>query len=131
MSEPLRVLLIGKSPGNLGEMLRECGRDVEFIHCERPENGFAAVSGGGIDVVLLDLDLTGGRGAAAFDRLRRTVPDVPVIVLTAAGEDPAALHAMQNGAQDYLVKGKTDAELLCRAIRYALERKGGGRAPAL
>ncbi|WP_082122638.1 hybrid sensor histidine kinase/response regulator [Methanoculleus sediminis] len=122
MSEPLRVLLIGKSPGNLGEMLRECGRDVEFIHCERPENGFAAVSGGGIDVVLLDLDLTGGRGAAAFDRLRRTVPDVPVIVLTAAGEDPAALHAMQNGAQDYLVKGKTDAELLCRAIRYALER---------
>ncbi|WP_054848300.1 PAS domain S-box protein [Methanoculleus chikugoensis] len=44
-------------------------------------------------------------------------------MLTAAGEDPpAALHAMQNGAQDYLVKEKADAELLCRAIRYALER---------
>jgi len=122
MSEPLRVLLIGKNPGNLGEMLRECGRDVELIHCERPGNGFTAVSESGIDVVLLDLDLVDGQGTAVFDRLRRTAPDTPVIVLTAAGEDPAALRAMQRGAQDYLVKEKTDAELLCRAIRYSLER---------
>ena len=122
MSEPLRVLLIGKNPGNLGEMLRECGRDVELIHCERPGNGFTAVSESGIDVVLLDLDLVDGQGTAVFDRLRRTAPDTPVIVLTAAGEDPAALRAMQRGAQDYLVKEKTDAELLCRPIRYSLER---------
>lgn len=122
MSELLSVLLIGKSPGNLGEMLRECGREVELIHCEHPEDGLALVSGGGIDVVLLDLDLAGNQGAAAFDRLRRTAPEIPIIVLTAAGEDPAALHAMQNGAQDYLVEGKTDAELLCRSVRYALER---------
>ncbi|PKL57451.1 MAG: histidine kinase [Methanomicrobiales archaeon HGW-Methanomicrobiales-6] len=122
MSEPLRVLLIGKSPGNLGEMLRECGRDIELIHCERPEDGLARASGGGIDVVLLDLDLAGNRGTEVFDRLRRRAPDLPVIVLTAAGSSPATLHAMQNGAQDYLVRGKTGAELLCRAIRYALER---------
>lgn len=122
MSEPLRVLLIGKSPGNLGEMLRECGRDIELIHCERPEDGLARVSGGGINVVLLDLDLAGNRGTEVFDRLRRRAPDLPVIVLTAAGSSPATLHAMQNGAQDYLVRGKTGAELLCRAIRYALER---------
>ncbi|MDN7011633.1 PAS domain S-box protein [Methanoculleus sp. FWC-SCC3] len=123
MSEPLRVLLIGKSPGKLGEMLRECGRDVELIRCERPRDGLALVLGGRIEIVLLDLDLMDGQGAAAFDRLRRTAPDVPVIVLTTAGSSPAALHAMQNGAQDYLVWGKTDAELLCRAFRYALERK--------
>lgn len=122
MSELLSVLLIGKSPGNLGEMLRECGREVELIHCEHPEDGLALVSGGGIDVVLLDLDLAGGQGTAFFDRLREAAPDIPIIVLTAAGEDPAALHAMQNGAQDYLVEGKTDAELLCRSVRYALER---------
>lgn len=120
MSEPLSVLLIGKNPGDLGEMLRECGRDVEVIHCERSRDGLTRVSGGGIDVVLLDL--SGSRKTATFDHLRRAAPDIPVIVLTAAGDDPAALHAMQNGAQDYLVKGKTDAELFNRAIRYALER---------
>ena len=122
MSEPLRVLLIGESPGNLGEMLRTCGRKAELIHRERPRDGLALASGGEIDVVLLDLDLADGEGTAFLDRLRRTAPDIPVIVLTAAGEDRAAFHAMQSGAQDYLVREKTDAELLCRAIRYAQER---------
>ncbi len=122
MSEPLSVLLIGKSTGNLGEMLCECGREVELIHCERPEDGLALVSEDGIDVVLLDLDLAAGQGTAIFDRLREAAPDIPIIVLTAVGDDPAALRAIQNGAQDYLVKEKTDSELLCRAVRYALER---------
>ena len=122
MSEPLRVLLIGESPGNLGEMLRTCGRKAELIHRERPRDGLALASGGEIDVVLLDLDLADGEGTAFLDRLRRTAPDIPVIVLTAAGEDRAAFHAMQSGAQDYLVREKTNAELLCRAIRYAQER---------
>ena len=119
MSELLNVLLIGKGPGNLEGMLRECGREIELVHCKRANDGIALVSGGGIDVVLLDL--VAGRGVAVFDRLRRMAPGVPVIVLTTAGDDPAALYAMQNGAQDYLVRGKIDAELLCRAIRYALE----------
>lgn len=120
MSEPLNVLLIGKSPGDLRAMLCECGRDVELIHCERSRDGLTRVSGGGVDVVLLDI--SGRRGTATLGRLRRAAPGVPVIILVAAKDDPAALHAMQNGAQDYLVKGKTDAELLNRAIRHALER---------
>jgi len=119
MSELLSVLLIGKSPDNFEGLLRECGREIELVHCKRANDGIALVSGGGIDVVLLDL--VAGRGVAVFDRLRRMAPGVPVIVLTTAGDDPAALYAMQNGAQDYLVRGKIDAELLCRAIRYALE----------
>jgi len=123
MSEPLSVLLIGKSPDNLREILREFGREVELIHCERSEDGLTAVSGGGTDVVLLDLDHLGDPEATAFDHLREVAPEIPVIVLAAAGDDPAVLRAMECGAQDYLVKGKTDAELFSRAVRYAQERK--------
>ncbi|MEN6512907.1 PAS domain S-box protein [Methanoculleus sp.] len=125
MSEPLRVLLIGENPGDVysvRNMLGECGREVELMHCECPEDALALVSGGGVDVVLLDLDLPGSRGTAIFDRLCQAAPDIPIIVLTAVGDDRAALRAMQRGAQDYLVKEKTDAELLCRAVRYAQER---------
>jgi len=125
MSEPLRVLLIGEDPGDVQcfrEMLGECGREVELMHCECPEAGLAAASDGGVEVVLLDLDLSGGREMTVLDRLRKTAPDIPIVVLTAVGDDRAALRAMQRGAQDYLVKGKTDAELLCRAVRYAQER---------
>ena len=94
-----------------------------MIHCERSEDGRTAVSGGGTDVVLLDLDHLGDPEATAFDHLREVAPEIPVIVLAAAGDDPAVLRAMECGAQDYLVKGKTDAELFSRAVRYAQERK--------
>ncbi|HOI14327.1 MAG TPA: PAS domain S-box protein, partial [Methanoculleus sp.] len=123
MSEPLSVLLIGGSPDDLrciGEMLRECGRDVELTHCERSGDGLATVVRGGVDVVLLDFP--GSGGVAAFDRLRLAVPDTPIIALTAGSDEHAAHDAMRRGAQDYLVRERVDAELLCRAIRYAVER---------
>ncbi|NMC89745.1 MAG: PAS domain S-box protein [Methanomicrobiales archaeon] len=116
MNEPLSVLLIGKSPGNLEGMLRECGRTIRLLHCRHPEDGLDRVSEGGIDAVLLDLE--DGQGIAIVDHLRRTAPGVPVIVLTATGEDPAVLHA----AQDHLARERINAELLYRAIRCALER---------
>ncbi|MDD2473375.1 MAG: PAS domain S-box protein [Methanoculleus sp.] len=131
LSGPLRVLLIGESPGDsrrIREMLGECGSEIELVHCEHPENGLAAISEGGAGVVLFNLDLPGGRGTAVFDRLREAAPDTPIIVLTAEGDDPAVLRAMQRGAQDYLVKDKMDAELLCRAVRYAKERVQAERA---
>ncbi len=121
MSEPLSVLLIGGSPGDvrsIREMLEE--REIDLRHCEGPDNESVAILKSGIDVVLLDL-LDGGK-TAIVDHLRRAAPDIPIIVLTAVGDDRAALRAMQRGAQDYLVKEKTDAELLCRAVRYAQER---------
>jgi PAS domain S-box-containing protein len=116
MNEPLSVLLIGKGPGNLEGMLRECGRTIRLLHCRHPEGGLNRVSEGGIDVVLLDL--AGGQGVAIVDHLRRTAPSVPVIVLTATGEDPAVLHA----AQDHLAREEINAELLYRTIRCALDR---------
>jgi len=121
MSEPLSVLLIGGSPGDvrsIREMLEE--REIDLRHCEGPDNESVAILKSGIDVVLLDL-LDGGK-TAIVDHLRRAAPDIPIIVLTAGSDDRAAHDAMRRGAQDYLVKEKTDAELLCRAVRYAQER---------
>ena len=125
MRGSLRVLLIGASPGDvlsIQEMLRGCGREIELIHCERFEDGLAFASGGAVEVVLLDLDLPENQATTCLDRLRRTAPEVPIIVLTAEGDDRAALSAMQHGAQDYLARERIDAELLCRSIRYALGR---------
>jgi PAS domain S-box-containing protein len=129
MSGPLRVLLIGGSFGDvrrIGEMLAGCGREVALAHCERIEDGPAAVSGSEVEVVLLDL--ADGRGAGIVGRLRKAAPETPIIVFAAASDDPVVPDAMERGAQDYLVKGKTDAELLCRAVRYALEHRRAARA---
>jgi FixJ family two-component response regulator len=48
---------------------------------------------------------------------------VPIVVLTGLDDEAVAVRAMGEGAQDFLVKGHVDGQLLARAIRYAIERQ--------
>ncbi len=81
-----------------------------------------AIEHGAFDVVLLDLALPDSEGLATVDRLLGTGHVLPIIVLTSTDDDTIGLQAVQRGAQDYLVKSRTDTELLRRSIRYAWER---------
>ena len=76
------------------------------------------------DCVLLDLALADARGLEALMRIRTIAPGVPVVVLTGIDDEAVAVEAVQEGAQDYLVKGRSDGSLIARSIRYAIERKG-------
>ena len=75
------------------------------------------------DVVLLDLGLPDSQGLDTVTRLAQQIPTVPIIVLSGQADEDLAIEAVQAGAQDYLVKGRTDSALLGRAIRYAIERQ--------
>src|SRR3954469_8397053 len=72
--------------------------------------------------LLLDLNLPDASGVEAVNALQTVAPDVPIVVLTGLDDDRLALDAMHAGAQDYLVKGRADVELITRSIRYAMER---------
>ncbi len=75
------------------------------------------------DVVLLDLMLPDTPGLQAVSELRRATPDLPVLVLSSLDDERLAFEAVLNGAQDYLIKGQSDAGLLRRSIRHAIERQ--------
>ncbi|MHC4876639.1 MAG: PP2C family protein-serine/threonine phosphatase [Planctomycetota bacterium] len=75
------------------------------------------------DVVLADLSLPDSYGIETCRRVREAAPTLPIIVLTGLDDESAALEALQSGAQDYLVKGHIDRQLLSRAIRYSIERQ--------
>ena len=125
MKRPLRVLLVGGSPGDarrIGEMLAGCGCEVEIAHHGHPGDGAVAAAS---DAAIVLLDLVDDRAAASVDRLREAAP---VIVLAGRADDLVVRDAMERGAQDYLVREKMDAELLCRSIRYALEMRVTKRA---
>jgi signal transduction histidine kinase len=75
-----------------------------------------------VDVVLLDLGLPESKGLPTLDKFREQVADVAVVVCTSADDEQVGLRAVQQGAQDYLVKGKVDADLMKRTLAYAIER---------
>lgn len=76
------------------------------------------------EVVLLDLALPDSRGIETLRRLLEEGPPLPIVVLTVTADEELAAEAMSMGAQDYLVKGRFDADQLYRAMIYAMERSG-------
>jgi len=75
------------------------------------------------DAAVLDLNLRDSRGLDTLHKLNEQFPDLPIVINTGAYEDALGLKAVTSGAQDYLIKGQVDSQVLVRAIRYAVERK--------
>jgi DNA-binding response OmpR family regulator len=83
----------------------------------------ALLAGGAVDVILLDLNLPDAQGLEAVQRTQTVARHVPLVVLTGLDDDAVAIQALQQGAQDYLVKNQIERRGLLRALRYAVERK--------
>lgn len=75
------------------------------------------------DCVLLDLNLPDANGIAALKRIQQIDPNLPIVVLTGLADEHFGMSAVASGAQDYLVKGRVEPEMLRRAVLYAIERK--------
>lgn len=88
-----------------------------------------AASDGGVDLVLLDLGLPDGDGETLLQTLRRA-QGTPLIVVTARHDDAIKVRLLDAGADDYLVKPFSLAELLAR-MRVALRHRGTLLRPAV
>ncbi len=123
---PINVLLVEEDPrgyDQLQEILDNATHarfEVEWVR--RLSNALERLSRGGIDVVLLDLDLPDSHGLHTFERTNAFAPDVPVVVLTALDDQAIAMRLVQAGAQDYLIKDSVEPDSLVRSLLYALER---------
>ncbi|MCU4744319.1 hybrid sensor histidine kinase/response regulator [Natronoglomus mannanivorans] len=89
-------------------------------HVDSLSAGVERVTDGDIDIVLLDLGLPDSNGLETVSTMLEHTATVPVIVLT--GQKGMGVEAIKRGAQDYLVKGRLNADLLVRTITYAIER---------
>jgi diguanylate cyclase (GGDEF)-like protein len=126
-SAPPRLLLVEDNPGDavlVREMLRSAlAEGFELIHAARLSEACVRLEADGAACVLLDLSLPDAHGLEALTRLKVAAPEVPIVVLTGHDDERLALSAVQEGAQDYLIKGRVDDRLISRSIRYAIERK--------
>lgn len=95
--------------------------------CHRVSRGAdVLVRHAGADAIMLDLGLEDMDGLEALRQLRE-ISSVPVIVVTARGDERSTVHALRLGADDYLVKPVRLHELLARLL--AVTRRYAGTAP--
>ena len=122
----MRTLLIEDNPDDrvlVREMLERAeGSPFTVEWTDRLGAGLERILKGGIEVVLLDLSLPDSQGIEALKELRRRVPGIPVVVITGLADEAMGMRAIQEGAQDYLVKGRVERQGLMRTIRFAVER---------
>ncbi|MEH1822842.1 MAG: response regulator [Nostoc sp.] len=130
--ENIKVLLVEDNPGDvllLQELFKEVTTVVvELMPVERLYEAVNYLTNEIFDVILLDLSLPDSQGLQTFVIAHNQAKATPIIVLTGINDETLATRAMQQGAQDYLVKGQVTGDLLVRSMRYAIERQQADNA---
>jgi diguanylate cyclase (GGDEF)-like protein len=121
------VLLVEDNPGDarlLGKIFNEEGsHSTKLTRVDCMSAAETHLAEHAVDIILLDLGLPDAQGLEAIQRAHAAAPGVPLVVLTGLDDELLAVQALQQGAQDYLIKGQIETRGLLRALRYAIERK--------
>jgi len=108
----------------VGEMIRHLGSHVfELVDVDSLREAETYLAEHSADVILLDLESGGVQGQEALRRIRHAAPRMPIVLLFSLVGEPTARQAMQDGAQDYLIKGEMHSMELVRTLENAIERK--------
>lgn len=118
----VRLLVLEDDPGLqsfLQTLLQSQGYQCQ-LHAEG-QHGFALLKEYSFDLILLDLGLADMDGIEWLQQLR-SWSEVPVIVISARGKEQDKVRALDSGANDYVTKPFSSAELLAR-VRAALRQQ--------
>jgi PAS domain S-box-containing protein len=126
MNQSFQILLI---EDNLGDVVliqeylaTEFGHLCEVSVCETMKTSIDCLSKNNFDVILLDLNLPDSSGIHTISKLMPYKNDAAVIILTGLHDEQLGENAIEQGAQDYLVKNNINQEILKRSINYAISR---------
>jgi two-component system, NarL family, sensor histidine kinase UhpB len=125
--EVIKILFVEDNPGDvviIMEMLKEID-DIHFevITADNLKDGLKHLINEDFDILLLDLNLPDSEGIDTFITINQNARDLPIIILTGLSDEEFAISSVGKGAQDYLVKGQTEGQLLAKSIKYSIERK--------
>ena len=126
-STPIRVLLLEDNPGDArlvqAAFAGYAPRKFAVTCVERLADALARLGAEPFDAMLCDLSVPDSTGMATPRAIIERFPALPLVVLTGSHDESIGRDAIQHGAQDYLVKGKSDADAIVRCLHYAIERK--------
>lgn len=125
-ARPLSVLLVEDDRADallVEELIADANADIDMVVARSMSDAERALNEMRPDCVLLDLNLPDANGISALGRITKNHGRLPIVVLTGLSDEHFGVAALAAGAQDYLVKGLVEPEMLRRAMLYAIERK--------
>ena len=130
MNNKIKVLIVDDNSDDV-YLIKELLKDItviqfELLHEKSLNSALELIENNKnnkFDCILLDLNLPDSLGTDTLKNMLNRFPGLSVVILTALDDEDIALKLLQDGAQDYLVKGKINGEIVYRSIRYAIERK--------
>ena len=126
MQKPVRILLVEDNPDEeviVRRLLSASGLIPDVTTVGMIRDCMRLIDGKLVDMVLLDLSLPDSKGLEGLHQLRAHAPEIPIIILTGLSDIETAEQAVRSGAQDYLVKGQLEGNLLTHAVQFASLRQ--------
>jgi signal transduction histidine kinase len=126
VSTPTQVLMIEDNPADADFIrlrLAESNSDLQVTCADRLVTGLAAIDTVLPAVVLLDLNLPDSRGAETFRNVLDKAPGMPIVILSGLHDKVLEAKAVDQGVQEYLIKGAFDVKQLEHAVQYAIGRQ--------
>lgn len=125
-SDPLKILLIEANPKDV-RLVQEALSKVDIAQFELVQVGQLSkaiqyLPERQFDVILLDLSLPDNQGLDTFTKMYAQAPDLPIVILIDIENEVLALQAVQQGAQDYLVKERLYKDLLAHFLYWVAEQ---------
>ncbi|HEY9780882.1 MAG TPA: response regulator [Leptolyngbyaceae cyanobacterium] len=124
--EPLKILLVEKKTASgqlVQEMLRSVKNSFQLARATSAKAALAYMATEPVNIVLLDLPLTEKQGLKALSQVHENYPKVAIVLMCDLKDEAQAQQALDMGAQEYLIKGQIEPQLLVRVLRYAIERQ--------
>lgn len=122
MQTTIRILLVEDNPDEEVVVRRLLSKgnsivDLTTVPCIR--DSLRLIDDNLVDMILLDLSLPDSEGLEGLHQLRAHAPEIPIIILTGFPDIKTAEQAVRSGAQDYLIKGQLEGNLLSHAVQFA------------
>lgn len=124
MLEPLRILLVDDSPYDRGMVRRELQREfasVDIVEATNDSELNEALESPKFDLVITDYQIRWTDGLKVLRSFKNCLPDCPVLMFTATGNEEVAVEAMKSGLDDYIIKNVNQLVRLRTSARSALE----------
>lgn len=120
------ILLVEDNPGDaviIREMLNSSALDFTLERAATLKEAILLLTDKEYDIILLDLGLPDSIGLDSLKKIQEFNLKATVIVLTGLDDEEAAIEALKEGAQDYLLKNRLISDYFIRGIKYGIERK--------